>query len=423
MRLPQSSTQPLSLRFASIILLTFSSPLLAPHSQAAESSQLVCSPSSLRFGRVAVGQLETQLVTLSNLGQTSVTVSAVSVSDSQFAVSGLTLPVSLAAGQSVNLNVTFTPNTNGWTGARITFTSDASTPTLDLHLSGSGIASGALTVSPSGLSFGSVPVGNSSALTVVLTSQSTVRQTLYSAQIAGSGFALSGASFPLVLNGGESVALNVTFQPQVAGTSGGGIFISGPDINIPLAGTATSVGQLTLTPTNLSFGNVNVGTSTTQASTLTATGGAVTVSTVTSNNSQFSVSGVSFPLTINAGQNVTFDAVFSPSQTGSSSGNLIFASNASDAQATETVNGTGVNPTYSVSLSWTASSSSSVVGYNVYRGTAVGSYAKINSSLDTTTAYTDSTAGGGATYYYAATAVNSNGQESGYSSPIEVKVP
>jgi fibronectin type 3 domain-containing protein len=75
-----------------------------------------------------------------------------------------------------------------------------------------------------------------------------------------------------------------------------------------------------------------------------------------------------------------------------------------------------------VTLSWTASTSP-VSGYNVYRGTTSGVYTKINSALDPSTSYTDNTVASGTTYYYAATAVNSSGQESGYSSPIQVSVP
>jgi hypothetical protein len=47
---------------------------------------------------------------------------------------------------------------------------------------------------------------------------------------------------------------------------------------------------------------------------------------------------------------------------------------------------------HSVGLSWDASTSQNIIGYNVYRGpTANGPFTKINTSLDTTTAYTDTT--------------------------------
>jgi fibronectin type 3 domain-containing protein len=69
----------------------------------------------------------------------------------------------------------------------------------------------------------------------------------------------------------------------------------------------------------------------------------------------------------------------------------------------------------SVSLTWIPSTSS-VAGYNVYRGTQSGGpYSKSNPSLVTGTAYSDTSVQAGQTYYYVATAVNSNDVESVYS--------
>jgi hypothetical protein len=71
-----------------------------------------------------------------------------------------------------------------------------------------------------------------------------------------------------------------------------------------------------------------------------------------------------------------------------------------------------------VVLNWTASTTSGVAGYNVYRSATSGSgYAKLNSSLIAATTYVDGTSQPGQTYYYVATAVDSSGNESAYSSP------
>jgi len=76
-----------------------------------------------------------------------------------------------------------------------------------------------------------------------------------------------------------------------------------------------------------------------------------------------------------------------------------------------------------VNLSWTASASS-VAGYNLYRSAqATGPFARINSSLDTATVYTDNTVVSGQTYYYATTAVDSSGLESGYSNLAQAIIP
>lgn len=76
-----------------------------------------------------------------------------------------------------------------------------------------------------------------------------------------------------------------------------------------------------------------------------------------------------------------------------------------------------------VSLSWTASSSQGVTGYNIYRGTTSGGpYTKLNSSPVVGTSYTDRTVQAGQTYYYVATAVDSS-SESAYSNEAQGVIP
>ena len=421
MRLPQSSRRSLLVPFFSISLSLLVAALLPEHAGAV-TQQLQCSATVLRFGTVAVGQTKTQLVTVTNTGQTSATISAISVSFAQFGISGTNLPAVLGAGQSVDLNVTFSPAAMGWVHAKIMIISDASNPHLQLGVAGTGVSSDALTAAPATLLFGQVPVGSSTSLSVVLTNILSSKQTLESAKANGGVFSVTGPIFPLALSAGQSVTMTVNFEPQAPGLTGGSIFLSGPGLVIPLTGTGTSTGQLTIAPSALSFGNIDIGSSKTQTATLSATGGSVTISSAASNNAQFTVSGASFPLTLNAGQSVNLYLVFSPTQAGTDSALLTVTSNASDTKATESLTGNGITPPYSVVLSWSPSTSS-VVGYNVYRGTAVGAYSKINPSLDPDTAYTDNTVAAGTTYYYAATAVNSSGAESSYSSPIQVVIP
>lgn len=77
---------------------------------------------------------------------------------------------------------------------------------------------------------------------------------------------------------------------------------------------------------------------------------------------------------------------------------------------------------HSVSLSWT--DSTTVAGYNIYRGAqAAGPFSKLNSSLDTATVYTDGTVVSGQTYYYVTTAVNASGVESAYSNVAQAVIP
>ncbi len=351
------------------------------------------------------------------------TLSEITASNSDFATSTLSLPLVLLAGQSVDLSVRFTPAATGWSGGTVKFSSNASNPTLVVELAGSGVSSESLTASPSILSFGQVAIGASASLPGVVTNARSYKVTLSGIQATGSGFSVSGPAFPLTLGGGQSVALSVTFAPQSAGAVGGSVFVQGPALNIPLTGTGTVPGQLIIAPSPLNFGNVTVGTTEHEPITMSASWAAVIVTSATSSRSQFVLDGASFPLTIAAGQSLSFNVAFTPQSSGAESGSLSFASNASNPETVESLTGTGTAVQYSVSLYW--NSSVGAAGYNVYRSTsATGTYSKINSTLEANTAYIDSTVVGGQTYYYAATSVNSAGQESARSTPpVDAVVP
>jgi hypothetical protein len=77
-------------------------------------------------------------------------------------------------------------------------------------------------------------------------------------------------------------------------------------------------------------------------------------------------------------------------------------------------------------LNWVASTSQNVAGYNVYRSTsATGTYAKLNTTgLLAATTFTDTTSQPGQTYFYVATAVDTSGNESAYSTPpVQAVIP
>ena len=76
-----------------------------------------------------------------------------------------------------------------------------------------------------------------------------------------------------------------------------------------------------------------------------------------------------------------------------------------------------------VDLSWNASTSSNVTGYNLYRSPDGTTWNKINASLIASTLYADSTVANGSTYYYAVTAVDIYGHESNKTIPVKVAIP
>jgi hypothetical protein len=423
MRLPQSILRPLSVRtdnFLTTGLVIFLFGML-PLSAAA-SPQLASNPAGVRFGGVVVGQTETLLVTLTNSGAATMTVSSMNVTNSDFTAAQLSLPMSLAPGQSFDLSVSFTPTALGRASGSVIF-SNVSAPAFSLLVEGSGVYSERLTASPSAASFGNVALGQSATVPITLTNDRNFPVSVSGITTTEGAFSVSGPSLPLTLAVGQSATFNVIFTPQTAGTVGGTLLVASPTLIVPLSGTGITAGQLVVAPAPLSFGSVTVGQTGTEPITISAVGASVTVSSASSSSSQFALNGVSLPLTIPAGQSQSFNVVFTPQSSGTVSGSLTFGSNASASQTTESMSGVGTTPVYSVNLYW--NSSTDVVGYNVYRSTAAnGSYAKINSTPQPSTAYTDSTVASGQTYYYAATSVNSAGQESGRSAPpVQAAIP
>ena len=398
------------------------------------SGQLGLSPTTQPFGSVTVGATSSQTISLTNTGGSSVNISQVSISGPGFQLSGITTPLALGASQSTTFTVTFAPQATGAATGSVTITSNASNPTLTLPLSATGISVGALGSNPTNLSFGNVTVGSNRTLSETVTNTGGSSVTISQAGISGSGFSLSGIAAPLTLTAGQSATFSVTFAPTATGVVSSNVTITSsapnPTLTIPVSGTGTAVGVplLSVSPTTLGLGNVVVGTSGTVSGTLTASGASVTITAASTNNSAFSVGGLSLPVTLAAGQSASFAVTFSPQTSGAAGATLTFTSNAQPSTTIEPLTGTGTPaPTHAVNLSWNASTSSNIAGYNIYRAvfaTSCGSYSRINSVLNTGTLYTDSAVVDGTSYCYASTAVNTSNLESGYSNIVSnIQIP
>jgi len=395
--------------------------------------QLTLTPPAEDFGSVVDGSQQSQTVVLTNVGGTSVDISQASITGAGFELSGITAPLTVKASQSATFTVTFAPLAAGTTSGTVTINSNASNPSLSMSLSGTGLAAGALASSPSSLNFGSVTVGSNQSLSASLSNTGGTSITVSQVAVSGTGFTVSGISTPLTIAAGDTAAFTVKFAPTTSGSATGNVTItstaSNPTLTVPLSGAGTTaVGQLGVAPATLDIGSVVVGSSGTASGTLSATGANVTVTGASTNNAAFTVGGISLPVTIPAGQSVPYTVTFTPTTTGAASATLTFTSNAQPSTATQNLTGNGTaGMTHSVALSWNASSSSGIAGYNVYRAVynkACGTYSKINSALDANTVYTDSTVLNGGSYCYAATAVDTSNQESGYSNIVSnIQIP
>jgi beta-galactosidase len=195
------------------------------------------------------------------------------------------------------------------------------------------------------------------------------------------------------------------------------------------SGTATAIltlmvgspAQLLITPGNISFGNLAMGSNSVLSAQISNAGTtSITISQAIVAGNGFSISGLMLPVTLQGGQNTNVTVAFTPNSAGSIGGSVSFVSSASNSPTIVPLSGTGVHV---VDLSWQPSISS-VVGYNIYRSTVSGGpYTKLNSFPISGTTYADMTVAAGRTYYYVATAIDSSNNESAYSTQTSDVVP
>ena len=395
----------------------------------ANTASLSANPTSLAFGSVSAGTSSLQSVILTNSGNTNVTLSQITLTATDTTTSGVTLPVTLTPGQTQTLNVTFSPKAQETLFGNVTVSTTQGVKAV-VTVSGTGTQA-KLSMTPSSTNLGSVTVGSSNSQTIQISNPGNAVLTITQANVTGAGFSTSGLTLPLSLNAGSTSTFNVVFRPTVAGLVGGNLSLlsnaGGSPTSLALNGTgATATQTLSFSATNVNFGNVSIGSSSTNGLTITNTGNSnVQISGITISGAGYTLSGASTPVTLTPSQTMTFSMIFTPTVAGTVGGSITVTSNANGSPSTITLSGTGVTTVpHTVSLSWTASTTSGVVGYNVYRSTANGTgYTRINSSLVFPLDYTDNTVANGTTYYYVTTALDGSGNESPFSNQATAVIP
>ena len=180
-----------------------------------KSAGVTASPSSLSFGQVTVGSSSTLPVVLTNTRSWTVTLTALQLSGAGFSVSGAAFPVTLSAGQSIMLNLTFTPLSASTSSGSAFVTG----PSFNVPLNGTGtvITAGQLTITPSSVNFGNVPVGTTDTQPITMSAIGS-SVTVSSDASSSAQFVLNGASLPFTIAAGQSLSFNVAFTPQSSGT-------------------------------------------------------------------------------------------------------------------------------------------------------------------------------------------------------------
>jgi phospholipase C len=233
----------------------------------------------------------------------------------------------LGADQNCKVNVVFTPTTAGAASGTLTVTDTGPGSPQVVTLAGTGTT---VTLSPALVSFGNRVVGKTSPVkTATLTNSG-------SASLSISNIALSGDYLQTNTCGGvlapkASCTFTITFTPTVTGVRYGSITITDNDPASPQVLNLTGEGlETSESPASLSFGSVEVGTSSSPQTVSIANQGK-TVLDITSVNIQDGSFHNSPNYTqtnncgssLNPGRNCKFTVTFTPTATGKLGGVLL----------------------------------------------------------------------------------------------------
>jgi hypothetical protein len=210
-------------------------------------AQIAVSPASINFGSITVNTAATRTLTISNSGNATLTVTSAALSGATFSITGAAFPLTINAGGGSNVSVRFAPTTTGNHSGSITLSSNATNQISPVGLAGSATAppNPQLTVSPTNWDFGQVAVGGSSSKSVTLTNTGNASVSISSANVTGSGYSVSGITFPRTVAVGASTTATINFAPPSPGSSPGSVsFVSNAN-NSP---AVTSVSGSGFTP-------------------------------------------------------------------------------------------------------------------------------------------------------------------------------
>ncbi len=303
---------------------------------------------SLSFADTSVGAQATQTDTFT--ADTAVTVSAVSVSGSSFSVgaTGPALPVSLLAGQTLSVPVTFTPTTYGIVGATLTVTTGAGP--YSVGLDGTGLSAAArLDVSPASISYEGTAVGSTVTENAAFTNDGNEDLTVTGDTLPTAPFTVGGIpTTGTVLTPGASVSVSISFAPTATGSFVEAFTLAsdtGGSATVNLSGTAGAPAQLQITRTGVAFGAESVGQSVTREFVVTNAGGTpltITKSKPPALGPFTAVTQLAEGSTIQADQSVTEMVTFAPTAAGTFTDSWPLNGSGNSVLTTVSFTGTGV---------------------------------------------------------------------------------
>jgi hypothetical protein len=305
------------------------------------------STDTVEFGNVAIGQAAISSLTLVNQGSTAISVTDLSITGNDFAVTSPTsLPITVAANSSYSVGMQFTPKASGDSTGQLTVTSNSkSSPSLEVKLDGNG-ASPSNSSGPalSSLTCGQNAFSTSGSDTCTVTLTTTATTGGLTVDLVSSNSAVTVPASVTVPAGSANAAFTVTVAAVTAAQS---VTLTASASGSTQSYTLTlgaTIAAMQLSTTSLNFGSLTVDTSSAaQTVTLTSSGSApLTINSAVLNGAGFIVSGASFPATLNPGQSAILSVIFDPTVTGAINATINISDSTSSGPVTISLSGTGL---------------------------------------------------------------------------------
>src|SRR5260370_24669122 len=177
------------------------------------------SRASLDFGSVNSGQTKDPKVTIGNGGSATLTVNSITGGAPRFSVVSPPLPVAIAAGQSADVTVRFSPNAGGAVSGTLSISrNDHTRPAVTIALSGSGAAAApVISVAPALIDFGAVIVGQTRDSKITIGNSGNADLTVRSISSGSAAFTVVSPVAPFTVAAGASTDATIRFAPAAPG--------------------------------------------------------------------------------------------------------------------------------------------------------------------------------------------------------------
>jgi Abnormal spindle-like microcephaly-assoc'd, ASPM-SPD-2-Hydin len=191
----------------------------------AAAQPIEATPESVRFENVPIGELYTQMVRLSNQSNARVKITSIASSAEEFAISGVSLPVDLEPGATVNFTAAYKPKAARNLTGRVSIATDLGAAPLEIEVRATGAAKEfGLAINQTSVDFGVVAIGKKDTKELELENRGNADVAISKISVSGANFSVIGGG-SIKLGPGQKSTVQLQFGPDNRGGRDGKVSI------------------------------------------------------------------------------------------------------------------------------------------------------------------------------------------------------